>query len=251
MTLDLKKQAAELYLLGFADDGRDFAEEFTERFFDENCCYIEENGKLVSMLYMFDCELVNLDKRYPVSYVYAVVTHPSYRGKGYMRKLMEKAKKRAEGKAALIIKPSNKELYSFYEKLGFNTAFYYSECEYFKQDNNDAKITFINSEKYNLKREELLKEVTHVCWQGMMEYIGSNGRFFEGEDFCGLVEEIEDRLFLREFIGDKSRVNALLSHFSKKSAIIRTTGNDTPFGMICRLNNASFPEKMYMGFAMD
>lgn len=249
--MNLKEQAVELYLSGFPDDSKEFAKEFIENFFNTNCCYIEEDGKLISMLYMFDCEFSLFGEKQPVSYVYAVVTHNEYRGKGYMRRLMEKAKIKAKDKSALIIKPSNDELYSFYEKLGFKTAFYYSEKGYEKGVTVDTRIVFTDAEGYSAKREELLKTIPHICWDEMLEYIGLGGRFFIGEDFCGLAEITDDKVFLREFIGDKCGVDALLNSLSRDKATVRTSTPETPFGMICALkNNISF-EKMYMGFAMD
>lgn len=250
--MNLKEQAVKLYLSGFPEDTHEFATDFTNRFFDKNSVYIEENGKLISMLYMFDCAILTDGKSLPVYYVYAVVTDPEYRGKGYMRKLMDKAKENAkeEGKEALIIKPSNEGLYSFYEKLGFKTAFYFNESEYVKSAENKIEFTFTDAKTYHKKREELLLDTSHVSWEGMLEYIGENGDFFVGADFCGLAEIEEQKLFLREFIGNKRGLDAILSKLSVKTATVRTIGTENPFGMICPLKDFVH-DKMYMGFAMD
>ena len=168
--------------------------------------------------------------------------------------LIEIAKAAAEeskDKAALIIKPSNEGLYSFYEKLGFKTTFYYDEYEYFGKKSSDKKLDFITFKEYSTKREQLLKNTPHVCWENMMEYIGLGGEFFKGEDFCGLVEKTNNKLFLREFIGNEEGIDALLLNLDYKSAVIRVTENKTPFGMLRPLKSENFPEKMYMGFAMD
>lgn len=249
--MNLKQQAVELYLSGFPEDSREFATSFIEKFFDTNCCYIEENGILISMLFMFDSELIIEDKRLPTSYIYAVVTHPKLRGKGFMTKLMQKAKLNAKEKSALIIKPSNRELYSFYERFGFKTVFYFKEQEYIKREDREDPITFADAISYNTKREELLNKIPHIFWGNMMEYIGSNGRFFIGKDFCGLLETIDERLFLREFLGDKKGLDALLCSLSKQNLVVRTAEYDEPFGMLCPLKDIQLQNKMYMGFAMD
>ena len=50
-------------------------------------------------------------------YIFAVTTALEFRGKGYASQLIEKIK--AEDDSILILRPVNKELISFYEKLGF------------------------------------------------------------------------------------------------------------------------------------
>lgn len=250
--MNLKEQAVNLYLSGFPEDDMEFAKDFTERFFDSSATYVAEDGKLISMLYMFDCELFTNEEKLPISYVYAVVTHPEHRGKGYMKKLMDKAKEKAKekGKAALIIKPSNDGLYSFYEKLGFKTTFYYNKFEHIKETKSKAELCFTDAKNYNKKREELLSKKPHVVWEEMLEYIGENGKFFIGKDFCGLAEISDQTLFLREFLGNKDGLDALLSSLSLDKAQVRTEGIEKPFGMLCPLK-AKASDKMYMGFAMD
>lgn len=250
--MNLKEQAVKLYLSGFPEDGIDFAKEFTERFFEKNCTYIVENNRLISMLYMFDCKVLKEGDSIPAFYVYAVVTDPEFRGKGYMRKLMDKAKDNAKenGKCALIIKPSNEDLFNFYEKLGFKTVFYFNEYEHTKIEDSALEFAFVSAKDYNIKREELLKELPHTAWEEMLEFIGENGKFFTGEDFCGLIEIEDQKAFLREFIGNKEGLDSLLSKLSINTATVRTTAFDKPFGMLCPLKEISF-DKMYMGFAMD
>ena len=250
--MNLKEQVVNLYLSGFPEDTKEFAIDFVNRFFDEHCTYIVEEDKLISMLYMFDCSLFSENTNTPAYYVYAVVTDPEFRGKGYMRKLMDKARDKAKekGKGALIIKPSSESLYSFYEKLGFKTAFYFNETDYSLKQASDLEVSFVSANEYNEKREELLKDTPHTVWSEMLSYIGENGRFFSGKDFCGLIETEEEKVFLREFIGNKEGIDALLSKLSYKTAVVRTTDKEKPFGMLCPLKEMK-ADKMYMGFAMD
>lgn len=250
--MNLKEQAVNLYLSGFPEDTNEFAEDFANKFFVDNCTYITEDDKLISMLYMFPCSISLGKKNIPAYYVYAVVTDPEFRGKGYMRKLMDKAREKAklDGKEALIIRPSNESLYFFYEKLGFKTAFYFNEFEYSCKQTSNLDFTFTDSKGYNEKREELLKNTPHAVWSEMLSYIGENGKFFVGKDFCGLMEIEEEKVFLREFIGNKEGIDALLSKLSYKTAVVRTTEKEKPFGMLCPLKEM-VTDKMYMGFAMD
>ena len=119
-----------------------------------------------------------------------------------------------------------------------------------KNTETNLNLTFTDAKGYGEKREELLKNTLHVTWEELLETIGENGNFFIGEDFCGLIEAEDERAFLREFIGDKKGVDAVLSRLSFKTATVRTNELNKPFGMLFPLKEIK-PCKMYMGFAMD
>jgi len=106
-------------------------EEGYVRFFWENCFPLcrglvyEEADKLVSMLFLLPGALAYKRSLLPAEYVYAVATLPEYRGKGYASNLVEFAAiaAKGEGKSALCLLPASSELYKYYAKLGFQTAF--------------------------------------------------------------------------------------------------------------------------------
>jgi len=106
-------------------------EESYVRFFWKNCFPLcrglvyEEDGKIVSMLFLLPGALAYKRSLLPAEYVYAVATLPEYRGRGHASNLVEFAAIAAkeEGKSALCLLPASPALYKYYTKLGFQTAF--------------------------------------------------------------------------------------------------------------------------------
>ncbi len=103
-------------------------EAFVERFFEkrvlgqlQNAIVLEEQGVLVSMLYALPCVLTHgaSKAQYKAVNLVGVATQRNQQGKGYMRKLLEKAftMLQGEGVEAIVLKPSNPR---FYEKFGFH-----------------------------------------------------------------------------------------------------------------------------------
>lgn len=120
----------KLYLLSFEEDTEADADFLFENVFSSAHLISEEiNGKTVSMLFLMDCDLISADKitdkitKY--YYLYAACTHPDYRGRGIMGKLLKKAENYAEqtGREGIILKPAKPSLFNFYENYGFKSFF--------------------------------------------------------------------------------------------------------------------------------
>lgn len=113
--MNRKQELIEIYNSAFEPDC-----EFDKCLFDkgfEYCRYIVEDGKAVSMAFLFPCRINTLDKNYEALYLYAAATHPDYKKQGLMTRILELAKK--ENKLVLL-RPANTELLEFYKKRGFS-----------------------------------------------------------------------------------------------------------------------------------
>lgn len=232
--MTLKEQALRLYTTAFPSDSIDFATDFINRFFDKHCRYIVAEGKIVSMLFLFDCSLVLKGERHSAYYLYAAATLPEYRGRGLMADLVEKAKKEAFKKGrVLITKPAAEGLFGFYSKFGFKTAFYYSK-ELLERQNID-NLCEITTAEYILKREELLKDTPHVCLDDLMEFALGGMRLFGDDNTCCCVDMSGERPLFKEYLS-KAEIGESLK---------------TPFAMLCLFDATPLPDKMYMGLAMD
>lgn len=254
--MNRKQEALGLYRIAFPKDPMDFAVEFIDQFFDSNCLTDVRDGRLACMLFLFECSIRLEGAVYPAYYVYAVATHPDYRGRGYMRALMERAKEKArrDGRAALLIKPSNEQLYSFYEKLGFHTACFYNEGRIVCSHEAIRPIRQLSAEDYGKARERLLDGRDHVCWDEMFDYITQDAVLLGGDTFCACAEIYNGKLFVREFLSaDGSGKDSILAFFSLEEGVFRTAEPVVPFGMLCPLSEtvAEIDRSLYMGFAMD
>lgn len=114
---DIKSQCYDIYNAAFGED--DFSEELFDSCFDY-CKYLIKEEKIVSILFLFPCEILIDDKIYSARYVFAVATHPDYKGNGYMTELINNIKTEFQNDV-LFLKPSDDSLTAFYSKLGFDS----------------------------------------------------------------------------------------------------------------------------------
>ena len=99
---------------------------FETLFAPENTLIAEDEGTLLSALYLLEGEMtLEEGKSVPVDYVFAAATAFPYRRRGIMRALLDFAAKTSEkrGKAALCLLPGEKSLEAYYRTCGF--------CAYF------------------------------------------------------------------------------------------------------------------------
>lgn len=82
-----------------------------------SCLGYFEDNKLVSMLFLVDCEYCTKKGKY----VYAVSTYEQYRKRGFSSALIEYSKGLSD---FLWLIPANDRLFEFYGKLGFKTKLF-------------------------------------------------------------------------------------------------------------------------------
>lgn len=142
--------------------------------------YVLASGEDVkSCLTIFDVGTYH-DKT--VCEIYAVCTESSSQKLGYASTLVEYARNEivGSGKIALTC-PANKDLVSFYEKLGFEKHFYVSH-DSVDAERQIAKIIEKNGiSQYNNYREKILSKIPHIKL---------NANFI---DFIIIMKEIESQ----------------------------------------------------------
>ena len=156
------EELKELYLSSFVEDTKEDADFLFENVFSKAWLLsLEENGKTVSMLFLMDCVLSTKTEELPYYYLYAACTHPNYRGKGLMGKLLAKAKDFAckNGKGGIILKPANDSLFKFYKTYGFKEFCKYSKAVFCFEDIKYKAPTLYNitAEDWWAMRKILLK----------------------------------------------------------------------------------------------
>lgn len=148
----------KLYLLCFTDDTEEDAEYLFKTVFckAECVCELNDAGNPIAMLFLMNSDLIINGTPKPYYYLYAACTHPDYRGKGIMGRLLEKAKEVAvkNGKLGIFLKPANPPLFKFYAKSYFWPYFNICKVE-------DSAESFI--QKYN-KYEKSVTEQTMSEW---------------------------------------------------------------------------------------
>ena len=149
----------ELWQTAF-DDSREHLDFFFKNTVScDNALVCFDSDKPVSALYMLESEILTEEKTCSAYYIYAVCTHPDFRGKGLMKGLFEELFNVAKSRNIdyLFLVPEEKYLYKIYEKLGFRTGFSYSQKTLFKRDFNNVQNTAIQELTYEIYRR-IIKE---------------------------------------------------------------------------------------------
>ncbi len=100
--------------------------EFTKWYFEnifsfKNTLIYKEDNKIISMTQEIPLIFNSLKK---ATYIYGACTHPLYRKKGIMAKLLRQSFENdiKKGTGLSILIPENEELFNFYEKFGYTKA---------------------------------------------------------------------------------------------------------------------------------
>ncbi len=251
----------QLWHTSFDDSGESLDSFFKNTVSPDRVLAVFDEKIPVSALYMLESEVLVAGKSYSAYYIYAVCTHPQYRGNGLMKSLFEKLFQVAEGRGVnyVFLVPEEKYLFKIYEKIGFETGFSYSENIIYKKDFDLTEKT----EKTNLTYEEyrecvssnafkvpfaVLEESTFksffnsVSGEVKTAYIKNKG--------YALYEETAESLTVYELCGDeKMLLKAVFQNTPKESLIYRkqAKANFIPYGMYKIIKNAPKIENGFFG----
>ena len=227
----------------------------------ERVLAVFEEGNPVSALYMLESDIIIDKKEYSAYYIYAVCTHPHYRGKGLMKSLFEELFEVAKSRNIdyLFLVPEEKYLFKIYKKLGFEIGFSYSGKEVFKRDFQNIKVIKFNKLTYENYRNcikvdpkkvplAVLKETTFGSFfnsvSGEVKVV-----FVENEGYA-IYEEAEENLTIFELFGnEKLLLNAIFQNTEKESLVLRqiANGNPIPYGMYYKINDVPEIRKGFFG----
>lgn len=115
-----------LWQTGFPEDSEEDARAFWETVGkDARCLFLHEGERPVSMAFLIPATLWDGERDWPIWYVYAAVTHPDVRGRGYFARLLDEAADLAarEGVAGLFLRPAEESLFGYYARCGFTACF--------------------------------------------------------------------------------------------------------------------------------
>lgn len=118
-------QLKQIWKKVFADKDGVISYFFDNIYKPQQTLVVRKDEKIVSVLYLLDCEISILNKKYPSFYIYAAATLPEYRKQGHMAELLavSKVKAEQEGRDFISLFPENESLYDFYEKFDYEPIF--------------------------------------------------------------------------------------------------------------------------------
>lgn len=261
----------QLWKLAFGDE-----DEYIEHFFAR--CYtpqrmlvLEEEGQVRAMTAWFDMPLVPAHgQTIPSAYLYAVATHPDFRGRGLAGALLDFAGKwlGERGCACLTTVPARPDLHVFFARNGFEEGFALSRKEWADPGEGvRAVLTPVSGETYGALREKRLAGTAHAAYSAAaLDYqygtcALSGGRLYRvGADGCACVEVSGETVFVKELLVTdvSAALRAIAAHHPGKTYQVRTPwegqGERWDFAMLRPLR--PMPEwenarPAYLGLAFD
>ena len=276
------QQLKAMWRLLFGDTEAFISLYFNEVVRKENTRVIEEDGRIVSALYMLPYPFYIWGKEITSSYISGAATLPEAQGRGLMQQLLVDSFKEMSRRnipfSTLI--PADPWLFGFYEKSGYATVFNYVQESYELKDirDNYLAIRIHPFEKLDIKLcQKYLDQQLHTRKSCVLhpldnfrtivcDYSLSDGKIwvaFEEDDIpAGIIFTVykgDDSFLAKEFIYANEKVKeALLQtaavHYNVQKGIYRTPATSdkgTPLGMariidaneILSAWSASYPEK--------
>ena len=159
-----RREITRLWMQAFGDTGE--AVEFFFRSFPDCRSYVARiRGQVVSMVHATE-RILTPDRR--AAYLYAVATDSDFRGQGLCRRLMAfaEADLQARGFDCCVLRPGSEDLFRFYERLGYKTAFFRSH----KTFSGGGPVS---AAEYARLREQVLTVPHTVCDENLLNYASS------------------------------------------------------------------------------
>ncbi len=226
----------------------------------EECVVACENDVPVSMAFFLPAVLHIEGGAYTARYLYAAATLPAHRGKGIFSELLGAAliAFKERGTAACFLNPAQPSLVDFYQRFGFEPAFF-SRTLCGAASRERLSVTSLSGEAYLSLRQTLLPP-DHVVWDDrLLRYAVSYAEpICIAERACALCVKNNGMLHVLEILGIPSEklsaaCGALARHQGCNAFCARVfskTGDC--FGMLLPLGSR-IPLKAapYMGLAFD
>lgn len=239
-----KQQIYNLWEEAFGD-----SETVIDKFFEsvlnfDNVILCCDGEKTVSMLSLIPANIVSADGQKADAYcVYAAATDKNYRKRGIMSKLLDFSAELAAERNAdfLFLHPANEKLYSYYEKNGFEKAFFLSEQKQLSEIDDNFTYSYVNWGKNILKlNAEFSNNRSFFCEYGYADYSEHDSRIVVNTFFGGNVKALLNAL--SEYEDNK---NVYVSLPSEPAESVCTQG------MIRLLSSKKFDECIYLGISLE
>lgn len=204
----------EIWHISFGDS-KEYIDMFMEHQFKEALTVVyEEDGKALSMFFLFRCDFSIRGKNHPSFYLYAAATLPQYRGKGIMGKMLEFSKSYAAEKNFdfIILSPAEKSLYDYYGRFGFKGCFKSQKITLNLKSEDEFAANFSENdfEKMLTLRNAAVKKADGVLWDekyfryAVYENDYTSGKTVSTEECYGIYFKEDDHIIFKELIGENA-----------------------------------------------
>lgn len=179
----------------------------------------ECDGQVAAMVHALP-QLLRAQTDCKAAYLYAIATKKEYRGRGLCRGLMAYAERMLDADCCVLV-PAEERLFSFYESLGYKTAFFRSRT----QGEAAAELSMA---EYLRRREALLRHTPHMVYEDL---------------------SYAQRLYGLKFYETKEGITAKSLTYTAET--LPGDQGGAPYGMIKWLRGERPMEKAYLGFSLE
>lgn len=265
-------------------EGEKINQSFIDYGINNNCLVLKKDRRIVSALYLIDANILENGKVKPIYYMYAVGTHPEYRGRGWMALLLNLANDfaRKNSREYIVLLPSNEKNHNYYKKFGYLDFFKARFVEMDREKINDKLIQNRVYEIYDVDesykkisklRKSMFNRDGDVIWNDEhVKFAKDFSKVCSGEFICtkngyAACYKNEDITEIREIVVPENEVcqllNEVLKRFTTEKFLFRLSvssnlfsgkGVVKDFGMIRsttfnkKFINVDFP---YLGLPLD
>lgn len=229
-------------------DSDDFLDSFYRTAYaPDHCRCVLADNLVAAVLYWIDCSLE--DQK--LAYIYAVVTHPDFRGRGLCRKLLSDthALLKSRGYAGAVLVPQKEGLRSMYAGMGYQNM---GGIAQFQSLAGAAPIPLraVGPEEFAALRRTMLPEGGILQENAGLAFLAEQLQFYAGDGVLLAAYGEKDTLFGVELLGSREAAPGILKALGFSRGTFRTPGDEMPFAMVFPLiRDAKIPR--HLGFAFD
>lgn len=242
---ELCRSAATLYDLAFPGEDPAFRDALFGAYAPAHLRTVCEDGRVVSMLFSLPYPIVTADGMRDARYLYAVATHPEFRGKGLAKRLL---RAEAAGGTPVFLRPMREELFGFYRSAGM-TPFSRFVTQAGRAAGGTEGISFLSAREYRAARRAFLTPPFAEPEETFLSLTFADGGGAVGAParFAALFEREGDRVFFKEWVGERAYLPRAAAFLGADTYLARCyDAGGTPFGVGFHL-----PENMLFLPALD
>lgn len=240
-----RSELKQLWRICFQEDETFLAFFFSNVYSPSRCCCIIRDGKPAAALHWLDCSC----QGQRLAYLYAVATHPAYRGQGLCRRLMDETHTALAGRgyAGTLLVPADEGLRAMYVKMGYRACG--GIAEFTCPAGTPLPLRRVGPEEYAALRRKLLGPRGVIQEGENLLLLAQFHHLYAGDDLLLAASVQEGKLFVPELLGNPAAAPGVAAALGFQMGTFRVPGTD-PFAMFRPLReNAATPD--YFGLAFD
>lgn len=186
-----KEGIIRLWHEAFGDSRKEIEFFLENKYIPENTVVCEENGEIISLLFLLEGSFCIKGKDYPSYYLYAACTSKEFRGKGIMGKMLDFSKALAtkRGLYYICLMPAEESLFNYYSRFGYIHVFKRMLVKICIDELNSMCIPDEISSDFSFKsaerlRNEAYEKIDFFKWDRQsVEFAFSQTKLYGGDVF--------------------------------------------------------------------